>query len=90
VRNNKLVILFIFIALSMGCSKPVPGDIRARKIEDRCLKSRSAVGVGPNMIGKGGAAVTVSSVCTNSQEVWITEKYEFEEWIIQAVELRNL
>lgn len=84
-----LLTLLLFV---VACESPNPGAVRQKRVYERCLKSEASIGVGPtlNTNGTSGIAVTTSSTCVKSQEVWVTEKYEFNEWVIQKVELRNL
>ena len=73
-----LICILIFLT---ACSPPKTGDIKQKKVYERCIESDSSVGI----TTKGD--FTVSNTCIKNQKIYVTEKYEFNSWQIIKVEL---
>lgn len=66
------------------------GDVRQRIIYQHVLAREVSTGVGTG-VGTNGSistVVTTSSHVSEKQEVWITEEYKYNKWVIIKTELK--
>lgn len=66
------------------------GDRRQRMVYEHVLDRETSTGVGTG-IGSNGqvtTVVTTSSHVSSKQEVWVTEEYKYNKWIIVGAEFK--
>lgn len=99
------VILFVIIVVVLisfgvviykeftGPPDPKDGEHRTHVVLERCLRHETSTGtgVGPNLGGKGGVSVVVTShtICTKKQQVVVEEVFRLGRWEILKVSLEE-